>query len=467
MVYDIEKYTMRSRKLGAAIIGGALGLAGGALGLIGNEREINTNLSENDKNRKFNAEEAEKQRAWSHDEWDYQFGKQTGEWYNQQDYSNEQAFDYWMQQQDYNSPSAQISRLQKTGLNPAHVVGDTTFGSTGLSAAPTSVPNPSVPSAHAASVGLSNPVSVGAKAQAFASMAKGISDVINSVYGSKRTAAETEKTQRTLDPIIQGLLLDNTNKQLINVWQELDNLEKDKGMPDRLANLSKQGKLLISQAMAATSSSDLMNVQKELESLRKSLVSTETNIKGKELLIVSAEAENIQTAINLKNELLRQQANTEKSKQSANYASSVLSIANAHNIEFWNGLNVENREELGKQIVLQTEQMSESVGLTSSQSEVAMQMAENIGKQNDYFVAKFWNEMINMYINTGMNVFGEFTKFKSFKRLSALQQQRITNEMRSLDLQEQKLNKKPNSKSHYRYNSNGELIGYDFTNYGD
>lgn len=320
MVYDIEKYTLRSRKLGAEIIGGALGLASTGLGLIGSASEIDTNLSENEKNRKFNAEEAEKQRAWSHDEWDYQFGKQTGEWYNQQDYSNEQAFDYWMKQQEYNSPSAQISRLQRTGLNPAHVVGDTTFGSTGLSAAPTAVPNPSVPSGHAASVGLSNPVSVGAKAQAFASMAKGISDVLNGVYGAKRSAAETEKTEKTLDPIIKGLLLDNTNKQLINVWQNLDNLEKQEGMPDRLANLSKQGKLLISQAMAATSSSDLMNVQKELESLRKSLVSTETNIKGKELLIVTAEAENIQTAIDLKNELLRQQSKTEKSKQSANYA---------------------------------------------------------------------------------------------------------------------------------------------------
>ena len=329
MIYNVEKYTVRSRKLGAAVVGGALGLAGAGLGLIGTEDEIDTNISENDKNRKFNADEAEKQRAWSHDEWDYQFGKQIGEWYNQQDYSNAQAFDYWKQQQNYNTPAAQVARMQNAGLNPAHVIGDTTFGSTGLSAAPTAVPNPSVPAGHAASVGLSNPTSPGAKAQAFANMAKGISDVLNGVYGAKRSAAETEKTQRTLEPIIKGLLLDNSNKQLINVWQNFDNLEKEKGMPDRLANLSKQGKLLISQAMAATSSSELMNVQRELENLRKSLVSTETDIKGKELLVVTAEAQNIQTAIDLKNELLRQQANTEKSKQSANYASAEESHARA------------------------------------------------------------------------------------------------------------------------------------------
>lgn len=323
-MYDIEKYTMRLRKLGAdpisAAVSGGLGLIGNGLGLIGTEDEIDTNVDENEKNRKFNAEEAEKQRAWSHDEWDYQFGKQTAEWYNQQDYSNSQAFDYWMKQQDYNSPSAQVSRLQKVGLNPAHVVGDTTFGSTGLSAAPTAVPNPSVPSGHAASVGLSNPTSPGAKSQAFANMAKGISDVLNGVYGARRSAVETKKTEQTLDPIIRGLILDNSNKQLINTWQNLDNMEKEKGLPDRLRNLSNQGKLLIAQAMAATSSSDLMNVQKELEGLRKSLVSNESAIKGKELLIVTAEAENIQTAINLKNELLRQQSITEKSKQASNYA---------------------------------------------------------------------------------------------------------------------------------------------------
>lgn len=326
MIYDIGKYTMRLRKLGAdpisAAVSGGLDLIGNGLGLIGTEDEIDTNVQENEKNRKFNAEEAEKQRAWSHDEWDYQFGKQTAEWYNQQDYSNAEAFDYWMKQQDYNSPVAQVKRMQSAGLNPAHVVGDTTFGSTGLSAAPTSVPNPSVPSGHAASVGLSNPASPGAKAQAFANMAKGISDVLNSVYGARRSAAETKKTEQTLDPIIRGLLLDNSNKQLVNTWQELDNMEKEKGMPDRLKNLSNQGKLLIAQAMASTSSSELMNVQTELDGLRKSLVSKEIDVKGKELLIITAEADNIQTAIDLKNELLRQQTKTEKSKQAENFASS-------------------------------------------------------------------------------------------------------------------------------------------------
>lgn len=333
MIYDIDKYTMRLRKLGAdpisAAVSGGLGLIGNGLGLIGTEDEIDTNVQENEKNRKFNAEEAEKQRAWSHDEWDYQFAKQTAEWYNQQDYSNSEAFDYWLKQQDYNSPVAQVKRMQIAGLNPAHVVGDTTFGSTGLSAAPTSVPNPSVPSGHAASIGLSNPASPGAKAQAFANMAKGISDVLNSVYGARRSAAETKKTEQTLDPIIRGLLLDNSNKQLVNTWQQLDNLEKEKGMPDRLKNLSSQGKLLIAQAMAATSSSELMNVQKELDDLRKGLVSKEIDIKGKELLVITAEADNIQTAIDLKNELLRQQSMTEQSKQASNYASAEESHSRA------------------------------------------------------------------------------------------------------------------------------------------
>lgn len=74
----------------------------------------------NKKTRKFNAEEAEKQRLWSE------------KMYNEQNAWN---YEMWQKQNEYNSPTAQYERLREAGLNPLFYGLDGTGNAGDLSAA--------------------------------------------------------------------------------------------------------------------------------------------------------------------------------------------------------------------------------------------------------------------------------------------------------------------------------------------
>ena len=464
--YGISQFPLGTEVLTGAIIGGS-SLLSGILGSSSAESARDDNIAENEKNRKFNAEQAALQRQWATDEWQRQFNQQTEQWYKQADYSQEQAYNYWLQQQEYNSPANQVSRLMKAGLNPAHVVGDSTFGSTGLSPASTSVPSPSVPSGSSASVSTSNPVNATSGADAFSRIASGASDIVRAITSGDKDSATAQRTKQLMGVELELLLTDRTNKELMNDYQSVYNSFFKQKMPTELKKLSGEMELTYLKAACARSEDDLIQLKSVTEQMQQSILDLTGKVKNEELTQAIFVSNNLQKNLDAKLALMRSQQSNNYASASAQRALAALNNANAESVSFWNGLNQENRDELGKQIVLQTEQMSESVGLTSSQSEVARQMAVNVGKQNDYYAARFWNEMINMYVNTGVDVFSEFTKFKSFKRLGDLQQSRIKNDMRKLELEEQRLNKKPHSKRHERYNANGDLIGFDFTDYGD
>lgn len=243
------------RKFGVGAIAGAI-VGSSLINTIGaedtNDAQISFAAAENETNRKFNAEEAEKQRQWQSEEWQRQFDQQSAQWFTQTDYANQQAFNYWMKQQNYNTPSEQVRRLNQAGLNPAVLgVGSSTYGSTGMSAAPVNVPNPSVPSAAAASAPsplqptLRNPLEGAASAiQSFASM-------YQAVQQGKFSGSQNDLLLAQFDSLIAGAAADTRAKELYAESLELSNKFSRLSMDDRLSQEFNKVLLLQAQTLLA------------------------------------------------------------------------------------------------------------------------------------------------------------------------------------------------------------------------
>ncbi len=315
------------RKCGAAagigaIIGGVGAVASGIGSVVSADDAVDTNIEENEKNRKFNAEEAQKQRDWASDEWQKQFDLQSQQWYEQQDYANQQSYDYWMQQQQYMSPVEQNRRLLAAGLNPAHVVGNSVYGSTGLSAAPVSVPNPSVPSGSSASVSTSNPVAAVDKASAFERAASGLTKIVDAIGSFSKNTAEADSTRAQLQPILDNWLLKNTNQELLNSYQEMYNVFFDNKAPKELKLLGEKINNVIADTIVKQASGELIEEETITEQFKQILTDKDIRLRGEQYLQAVAITANIEKQLKLQNNVLREQAKTEQSKQAENYANS-------------------------------------------------------------------------------------------------------------------------------------------------
>lgn len=94
--------------------------ATGAAAVIGAGTSAVAQGSMNRKTRKFNREEAEKQRQWSE------------KMYNEQNAWN---YEMWQKQNEYNSPEAQVQRMRDAGLNPLYFGLDGTGNAASIQAA--------------------------------------------------------------------------------------------------------------------------------------------------------------------------------------------------------------------------------------------------------------------------------------------------------------------------------------------
>lgn len=334
----------------AGVMGGS-SIVSGILGADSADSQMSANIREAEKNRQFNREEAEKNRDWQaeqadiarnwqSDEWTRQFGlsnlewrnrfnTENAQWYKQQQFQQNLAYNYWMKQQEFNSPAQQIQRGIEAGINPAASLG-TAYGSTGLSAAPTSVASPVVsspatpsspmPSGVSASIGNSPNVAV-SKADAFSKMASGFSDIISAITKGSKDVADTKTANAMRDSIVKAAAEDVTNKQLLNEWQQLENGFQTKAIPKRLEKLGNEARNLLAAAMLAQTEEELKQCQIVSEQLRQNILDKEDKYKAQDLIIITATASNIDRAIQLKNDLMKEQAKTERARQSESYAS--------------------------------------------------------------------------------------------------------------------------------------------------
>lgn len=355
MVYDINKYLFR-RKQGAAIAAGigAVGLLGSSIiGASASNDAISTNIEENEKNRKFNSAEAEKARNWQSSQWDYQFNRTANEWYNQfnahnsqwynqqnflnnqwhqqQDYSNQQAYNYWLKQQDYNSPREMVGRLNSAGLNAAASINAQQFGSTGLSAAPVgaqvapvsspSVISSSTPSGSPASIGTSNPAQASNSAVAFSSVVSGVSDLVKSLAGARKDNIEAVKAEKTLSTYISQKLADLKNSELLNQWQDMQNVFFHEKAPKELKKLGEEINVLSAKVLLMSSEQDLIDNQSITEGFKQALMGAQKDLTHEQFMQAVIFTSQYEQRLLAELDLKREQILTEKSQQSANYAS--------------------------------------------------------------------------------------------------------------------------------------------------
>lgn len=328
------------RKCGAettAILGVAAGFGSMLGGVISNENSISVSQAENQKNRDWQSKEAEKNRnfqayqnekarQWYSTEYAREL-QQSNEaayqqWLKQQDVS----YNYWMQQQQYNTPQAQVQRLRQAGFNPSAMgLQGSTYGGTGLSAAPASIgsPNVSVPSvpsgAQASPIGNSSfPVSADAM--------NAFSSIFDNISKSAKTSLEAKHTEDLLVSTIQNLVQDTKSKELANEFQDMENFimsstkdTKVKQAFQEYKNSVLQG--YVSQSLGQKYDSEVcLNQAKELTEM---LLQDKTS---SEVAIAALELSNWQTKFDKQMEVLRTQAQANRGAAAAGYASSKLSL---------------------------------------------------------------------------------------------------------------------------------------------
>lgn len=340
-----------NRKCGAAILPAAImggsSILGGIMGMSSSDSQMATNSAEAEKNRQFNREEADKNRNWSAAQWQHQFDEQNNQWFNQfnaqnskwydqqtflqnqwrtqQDYSNRQAYQYWLAQQQYNSPQQMVSRLASAGLNPAAAINAQQFGSTGLQAAPAgvqvasqgspSVPSVGTPSGSAASIGQNNIAAVQSSADAFKSIVSGASDLLRSLASSRKDNAEAVRSEKTLQTYIETSLVELRNKQLMNTWQDMQNVFFSKSAPKQLQKLGAEINEITARVLLTTTQTDLVENQSITEGFKQALLGAQKDLTNEQFMQAVIFTSQYERQLLLENEL-------RKSTTASNYAQS-------------------------------------------------------------------------------------------------------------------------------------------------
>lgn len=153
------------------------------------------------------------------------------------------AVDNWTRENNYNRPEEQMKRLKDAGLNPDLIYGN---GAAGLQAGPTAAPTaPSAPMAQ--TVSMSNPIAEGAQAalainQAKKAKAEGVGQTI-----------ENEFNQKTLEDRIKSIALQNgwTKQQTDKALEETQNLQQQYGVLVAQQNLLSTDRQIRDKELAA------------------------------------------------------------------------------------------------------------------------------------------------------------------------------------------------------------------------
>lgn len=306
---------------------------------------LSENLEENERNRKFNSEEAEKARKWQSSQWQNQYNQQKEEWYNQMNemteqykqqtlFGNEEAFNQWMKQQEYNSPANMVSRLQAAGLNPSAAINAQQFGSTGLAAAPTSVGSPSVPSPSvalpaSASVGLNNPAQASNSATAFGSVAEGLAKMIQSVGTFTKDSSEAGEIQTLLSAKFKKLLNDLDLQELDKSIKGIDLFIKSNSKDAQIQLFNQELQKKLSEIAVNWQNASYFAEKSASERLNQVVLDMAGKVKFEEFLQAQALTQRIGEIVDNRVNLGKEEIKTEKSKQSANYASASESKSHA------------------------------------------------------------------------------------------------------------------------------------------
>lgn len=233
------------------------------------------------------------------------------------EFNRQQAIDMFNMENEYNSPLAQVQRLQQAGLNPAVMMegaGGTAVGNSSAAApsAAASGISPSMPSLTTPHMEAVPPMALG-----FIEALKSVSEIKQITAQTKKTGAETSRIEKLVDQELLSLIADEKDKQARASYQNLmTNFEKLYGHDKRAADIAK------------TLSDYLLNVRKgNTEAAQAALLKAEKELTDTKNKMQIEQAPVILENLRKTGELIDEQKATEKSKQSANYASAEESRA--------------------------------------------------------------------------------------------------------------------------------------------
>lgn len=195
---------------------------------------------------------------------------------------------------NYQSPAAQVRNMAAAGVNPAVAFGNQ---------APIISSSPNVPSVEAPQFGIGT-----------TSLAD-LSGYIKSLADAKKAGADTNLAEREAEV-----------KKIESERQEFElNMRKLFGPKQEWINLSTAAANL----RLATLSGDNAQIQKEMGVYTKAKEAALAKTAEHQRDIAKKELDNLDLKLDLQNDILRESAKTEKSKQSANYAGARASDAAA------------------------------------------------------------------------------------------------------------------------------------------
>lgn len=272
-------------------------------------------------NRNFEREERYQTQQWTEDWWKQQFDFEKAEW-DRQFLLNNMEYDRRQQsERQYHSPANQAKLMREAGMNPSSVglSGSGTAQTFAAPAAP-SVPSPSsngVSPMHGAQASAVTPPYIKTEASANALQAVGgfIKDVSNANLG--------EEQRNRISMLLENELLQSTYDTAI---KKNEAFLSSKNLPARFV---KEWSDAYDGVLKARLTGHQINGQK----LQNALLSWQGELTHEQFLQAYEVTQNMKTAIALENTLQEERAKTEKSKQSANYASASKSLAEKQTID--------------------------------------------------------------------------------------------------------------------------------------
>lgn len=313
------------RKCGPGLV--MLGSIGASL--LGTGATIASQAAINSSNKRFAETESDKAREWEAEQWQNRFEQQSDFAYDYSRFQNEQALNTWLRQEQYNSPAAQSQRMLAAGFNPAAISASPTFGSTGLSPAPSSSPSPSVTAPQPLMSQGVNPV--------------GVSDIGNFI----KDVSSAAKDNATLKPMVDNILADTENKNLINSYQRIENNLKAQKAPAEIQQAFQdvmKGKVEIAMM---TSNKELYDEQRITEIYKQQELAERTILNyaqskkfDAETMNVLLEFENFNTLFDKRIEVMNSEINRNKGAAAAGYGAAAESNARATTENALRGLNI-------------------------------------------------------------------------------------------------------------------------------
>lgn len=233
--------------IGSAFMGNPLGFAGSALDLFNNisgkspqDQSIKAQMSENERNRQFNSEQAEKAYA--------------------------RQLEFWRMQQEYNTPAALMKRYKDAGLNPDLVYGEVS---------PVNASSSSPTASYSGSVGsdLSTKRTIGDIASMALQMQREKAEIDNIKADTANKNANTAGTltyNQFQEKLLQGQIDLNDMNLMLGDWTAKLNDAEQKRLFQETKNLERTYDVLsaeIEKAKAAVANMEADTVLKKLDAL--------------------------------------------------------------------------------------------------------------------------------------------------------------------------------------------------------